>query len=39
MNIAARIESFAVPGGVMVSGSAYDQIKKRGEISDVSLAG
>src|SRR5215467_4967416 len=27
VNIAARIESFAVPGGVMLSDAAYDQIK------------
>ena len=27
VNIAARIESFAVPGGVMLSDSAHDQIK------------
>jgi predicted ATPase/class 3 adenylate cyclase len=37
VNIAARIESCAVPGGVMVSDSAYDQIKNRGEIDVVSL--
>ncbi|HZU19800.1 MAG TPA: adenylate/guanylate cyclase domain-containing protein [Gaiellaceae bacterium] len=37
VNIAARIESFAVPGGVMLSDSAYDQIKNRGEIDVVSL--
>jgi predicted ATPase len=36
VNIAARIESFAVPGGVMLSDSAYDQIKNR---TDVGLAG
>jgi predicted ATPase len=35
VNIAARIESFAVPGGVMLSDSAYDQIKNR---SDVGVA-
>ena len=37
VNIASRIESFAVPGGVMVSDSAYDQFKNRGEVSVVSL--
>ena len=37
VNIAARIESFAVAGGVMVSDSLYDQIKNRNEINVVSL--
>ncbi len=37
VNIAARIESFAVPGGVMLSDSAYDQIKNRSEIGVVNL--
>ena len=37
MNIAARIESFAVPGGVMLSDSAYDQIKNRSDIGVVGL--
>src|SRR5918996_1121823 len=29
VNIAARIESFAVPGGVLLSDSAYEQIRNR----------
>jgi adenylate cyclase len=37
VNIAARIESFAIPGGVMLSDSAYDQIKNRGDVSVVAL--
>ena len=37
VNIAARIESFAVPGGVMLSDTAYDQIKNRGDVSVVRL--
>lgn len=37
VNIAARIESFAVPGGVMLSDSAYDQIKNRSDVSVVAL--
>ena len=37
VNIAARIESFAVPGGVMLSDSAYDQIKNRSDIGVVRL--
>jgi predicted ATPase/class 3 adenylate cyclase len=37
VNIAARIESFAVPGGVMLSDSAYDQIKNRPDVGVVSL--
>jgi predicted ATPase/class 3 adenylate cyclase len=37
VNIAARIESFAVPGGVMLSDSAYDQIKNRSDIGVVGL--
>src|SRR3954451_24282021 len=32
VNIAARIESFAVPGGVMLSDSAYEQIKNRSDV-------
>ena len=39
VNIAARIESFAVPGGVMLSDSAYEQIKNRGDVGVVSLGG
>src|SRR5213080_707320 len=37
VNIAARIESFAVPGGVMLSDSAYDQIKNRNDFGVVHL--
>jgi predicted ATPase len=37
VNIAARIESFAVPGGVMLSDSAYDQIQNRTDVGVVSL--
>ena len=37
VNIAARIESFAVPGGVMLSDSAYDQIKNRSDVGVVRL--
>ncbi len=37
VNIAARIESFAVPGGVMLSDSAYDQIKNRSDVGVVPL--
>lgn len=37
VNIASRIESFAVPGGVMLSDSAFEQIKNRSEIETVRL--
>lgn len=37
VNIAARIESFAVPGGVMLSDSAYDQIRNRSDVGAVPL--
>lgn len=37
VNIASRIESFAVPGGVMLSDSAYDHVKNRSEVDVVSL--
>jgi len=37
VNIAARIESFAVPGGVMLSDAAYAQIRNRTEIAVVPL--
>ena len=32
VNIAARIESFAVPGGVMLSDAAYEQIQNRSDV-------
>ena len=37
VNIAARIESFAVPGGVLLSDSAYDQIKNRSDVAVLGL--
>jgi predicted ATPase/class 3 adenylate cyclase len=37
VNIAARVESFAVPGGVMLSDSAYEQIRNRSDIGVVGL--
>ena len=37
VNIAARIESFAVPGGVMMSDSAYEQIKNRSDVGVIGL--
>jgi predicted ATPase/class 3 adenylate cyclase len=37
VNIAARIESFAAPGGVMLSDDAYAQLRNRSEISAVPL--
>jgi predicted ATPase/class 3 adenylate cyclase len=37
VNIAARIESFAAPGGVMLSDDAYAQLRNRSDISAVSL--
>src|SRR5688572_25711774 len=37
VNIASRIESFAVPGGVFISGKAYDDIKNQKHIQTVSL--
>ena len=37
VNIAARIESFAVPGGVMLSDDAYAQLRNRGDVSAVRL--
>ena len=37
VNIAARIESFAVPGGVMLSDSAYAQLHNRGDVAAVPL--
>jgi predicted ATPase/class 3 adenylate cyclase len=37
VNIAARIESFAIPGGVMLSDSAHDQIRNRSDVGAVAL--
>lgn len=37
VNIASRIESFAVPGGVMLSDTAFDQLRNRTDIGVVSL--
>src|SRR5256885_845737 len=37
VNIAARIESFAVPGGVMLSDFAYDQVRNRSDVGAVRL--
>jgi predicted ATPase len=37
VNIASRIESFAVPGGVMLSDSARDQLTSRTDVDVVSL--
>ncbi len=37
VNVAARIESFAVPGGVMLSDSAYGQIENRSDVGVVRL--
>jgi len=37
VNIAARIESFAVPGGVMLSDDAYAQLRNRDDVSVVAL--
>jgi len=37
VNIAARIESFAAPGAVMLSDDAYAQLRSRGDLSVVPL--
>ncbi|MEP6596334.1 MAG: adenylate/guanylate cyclase domain-containing protein [Ginsengibacter sp.] len=37
VNIASRIESFAVAGGIFVSGRVYDDIKNQKDIEAVSL--
>lgn len=37
VNIASRIESFAVPGGVMLSDTAYDHLGNRTDVAVVSL--
>ena len=37
VNVAARIESFGVPGGVLLSDSAYEHIKNRRDVDVVAL--
>ncbi len=37
VNIAARIESFAIPGGVMLSDSAYEQIRNRSDVGVIHM--
>src|SRR5256714_5111198 len=37
VNVAARIESFAVPGGVLLSDAAYEQVKNRSDVVAVPL--
>ena len=37
VNVASRIESFATPGGVMLSDSAYEQIRNQADLEVVSL--
>ena len=37
VNVASRIESFAVPGGVMLSDAARDQIRNRTDVAVVGL--
>ena len=37
VNVASRIESFAVPGAVILSDAARDQIKNQGDVATVSL--
>jgi predicted ATPase/class 3 adenylate cyclase len=37
VNVAARIESFAVPGGVLLSDAAWEQIKNRSDVVPVPL--
>jgi adenylate cyclase len=37
VNVASRIESFAVPGAVMLSDSAYEEIKNRDDVDAVRL--
>jgi hypothetical protein len=39
VNIASRIESFGIPGGVLVSDSVHDQIKNQPEFGFVNLGG
>ena len=37
VNIAARVESFAVPGAVMLSDAAYDQVRNQIDLGVVAL--
>src|SRR5687768_2193192 len=37
VNIASRMESFAVPGGIFISGKVYDDIKNQKDIQAISL--
>ena len=37
VNIASRIESFAIPGGVMLSDSAYEQIRNRSDVGVIHV--
>ena len=37
VNIASRMESFAMPGSIFISGKAYDDIKNQKDIQTVSL--
>ncbi len=37
VNIASRIESFAVPGSIFISGKVYDDIKNQNDIQAISL--
>ena len=37
VNIASRMESFAIPGSIFISSKAYDDIKNQKEISAVSM--
>jgi adenylate cyclase len=37
VNIASRIESFAVPGSIFISGKVYDDIKNQKDLQTVSL--
>ena len=37
VNIASRIESFGVPGGVLISDSVHDQVKNQSQLGFVSL--
>ncbi len=37
VNVAARIESFAVPGSILLSDTAYDQVKNRADVAVAPL--